>query len=380
MADQEYYGILGVGEGATDIEIKKAYRQEALKWHPDKNPDNKEESEKRFKALAEAYKILSSPEKRAIYDHGGKDAVRQSGGYSRTDFGDIASALRKFEEAVKESRVWLMEELYGERPRRMQVGRSSLMRKEVGLPMSSRNREVEMLKRAEALEQAVHFIEGKDEDRARDKKQKKRTNHGVGATAQDVKPQRSGPKGAHLGEVEPRSKESKSSISAPNEDLATTSLQQLEGLSKSQKKKGKKKKKAAEAAAPVAAEEARQWLISSDERIPTPDASQIVVADMPKLRAPVVPFQMLPSVNTWMVPCKPWAAQDFQNALREQNASVSRGFAMEEAHGEVSEDLGVITLIRSQRKEKPELRNPGEETWWQWLKAVLPCCCGQRPR
>lgn len=93
----DYYAVLGVARDASEAEIKKAYRKEALKWHPDKNPDNKEEAEKNFKAVAEAYEVLSSPEKRSMYDRGGKDAVN-GGGYSHADFGDINSAFNLFEQ------------------------------------------------------------------------------------------------------------------------------------------------------------------------------------------------------------------------------------------------------------------------------------------
>ena len=51
------YTVLGVPRGATDDEIKKAYRKEALKWHPDKNPDNKDVAEKRFKEVSQAFKV-----------------------------------------------------------------------------------------------------------------------------------------------------------------------------------------------------------------------------------------------------------------------------------------------------------------------------------
>ncbi|XP_057680475.1 dnaJ homolog subfamily B member 6b isoform X1 [Corythoichthys intestinalis] len=76
----EYYQILGVQKGATQADIKKAYRKQALKWHPDKNPENKEEAEKRFKDIAEAYEVLSDENKRNIYDKYGKQGLSAGGG------------------------------------------------------------------------------------------------------------------------------------------------------------------------------------------------------------------------------------------------------------------------------------------------------------
>ena len=73
MAD--YYEILGVSNKATSSEIKKAYRNLAIKWHPDKNSDNKEVALKKFKEISEAYQILSDAEKRKLYDMYGKNGL-----------------------------------------------------------------------------------------------------------------------------------------------------------------------------------------------------------------------------------------------------------------------------------------------------------------
>ena len=86
MAD--YYELLGVAKNATQTEIKKAYRKLAVKYHPDKNPGDKE-SEEKFKALSHAYDILSTPQKRAQYDQFGESAFQQGGGSGFHDPGDI---------------------------------------------------------------------------------------------------------------------------------------------------------------------------------------------------------------------------------------------------------------------------------------------------
>ena len=69
--ENDYYKILGVTKEATDAEIKKAYRKPALKWHPDKNPNNRAEAEEKFKKINEAYSVLSDKDKRRQYDRGG---------------------------------------------------------------------------------------------------------------------------------------------------------------------------------------------------------------------------------------------------------------------------------------------------------------------
>jgi len=88
-AKKDYYEVLGVGRSATTDEIKKAYRQLAIKHHPDRNPDNKKESEERFKEISEAYEILSDPQKKAAYDqygHAGVDNLFRGGGFNWSDF------------------------------------------------------------------------------------------------------------------------------------------------------------------------------------------------------------------------------------------------------------------------------------------------------
>ncbi|XP_034885777.1 dnaJ homolog subfamily B member 6 isoform X10 [Mirounga angustirostris] len=76
----DYYEVLGVQRHASAEDIKKAYRKLALKWHPDKNPENKEEAERKFKQVAEAYEVLSDAKKRDIYDRYGKEGLNGGGG------------------------------------------------------------------------------------------------------------------------------------------------------------------------------------------------------------------------------------------------------------------------------------------------------------
>ena len=73
MAKRDYYDILGINKSASAAEIKKAYRKMAVKYHPDKNPDDKT-AEDKFKEAAEAYEILSDPDKKARFDQYGHRA------------------------------------------------------------------------------------------------------------------------------------------------------------------------------------------------------------------------------------------------------------------------------------------------------------------
>lgn len=80
MATQtDYYDILGVSKSASADEIKKAYRKQALEWHPDKHTSDKEAAEKRFKEINEAYQVLSDTQKRSAYDQYGHDAFAPGG-------------------------------------------------------------------------------------------------------------------------------------------------------------------------------------------------------------------------------------------------------------------------------------------------------------
>ena len=76
---KDLYDILGINKSSDSNQIKKAYRKLALKYHPDRNSENKEEAEKKFKEISEAYEILSNDEKKNMYDRFGYEAVREGG-------------------------------------------------------------------------------------------------------------------------------------------------------------------------------------------------------------------------------------------------------------------------------------------------------------
>jgi len=88
MTKRDYYEVLGISRNADESEIKKAYRQLALQYHPDRNPGNKE-SEEKFKEASEAYEVLRDPEKRTLYDRYGHDGLRRTGFSGFAGFEDI---------------------------------------------------------------------------------------------------------------------------------------------------------------------------------------------------------------------------------------------------------------------------------------------------
>lgn len=85
-----FYDILDVPKSATADEIKRAYRALALKWHPDRNPDQKELADQKFKEINEAYEVLSDPEKREIYDKYGEDGLKGN------DMGGFPGGFQQF--------------------------------------------------------------------------------------------------------------------------------------------------------------------------------------------------------------------------------------------------------------------------------------------
>ena len=95
MADKDFYEILGVQKNASDDEIKKSYRKLAMKYHPDRNKDDKS-AETKFKEASEAYHVLSNKERRTNYDQFGHAAFEGTGGrrgFSNFDFSSVFSDI-----------------------------------------------------------------------------------------------------------------------------------------------------------------------------------------------------------------------------------------------------------------------------------------------
>ena len=97
MAKRDYYEVLAIARGASEDEIKKAYRKVAMQWHPDRNPGNAE-AEVKFKEATEAYEVLRDPQQRARYDQFGHAASGGGAGGGASSFGgfDLSDALRAF--------------------------------------------------------------------------------------------------------------------------------------------------------------------------------------------------------------------------------------------------------------------------------------------
>ncbi|MFH1615553.1 MAG: molecular chaperone DnaJ [Planctomycetota bacterium] len=117
MAKRDYYEVLGIGRNASQDDIKRAYRRLAMKYHPDKNPGDKE-AEAKFKECAEAYEVLSDSEKRQRYDQFGHEGLRGAGmhDFSRMNVDDIFSMFG-FED--------MFGDLFGRRTRSAQRARQT---------------------------------------------------------------------------------------------------------------------------------------------------------------------------------------------------------------------------------------------------------------
>jgi len=150
MADKDYYRILGIARDAPAEDIKKAYRQLALKHHPDRNPGSREDEE-RFKEAAEAYSVLADPEKRSVYDRFGPAGLRGQG-FSGFD----SSVFEDFEDILGNFFGFSLGDLFGGRERgragaRRHRGRDLALEVEIGLEEAASGVEREIkLNRAEA--------------------------------------------------------------------------------------------------------------------------------------------------------------------------------------------------------------------------------------
>ncbi len=150
MTKRDYYEVLGVSRSASQEEIKQAYRQLALKFHPDRNPGSKE-SEDKFKEAAEAYSVLGDGEKRATFDRFGHEGLRGEGfsGFS----GFNASVFEDFEDIL--GNFFGFGDMFGTRERRRrgrpQRGRDLALELEISLEEAAAGAEKEVsLARAES--------------------------------------------------------------------------------------------------------------------------------------------------------------------------------------------------------------------------------------
>ena len=130
---RDYYEVLGISRTASIEEIKGAYRKAALKWHPDRNPENKSEAEAKFRECTEAYSVLSDGQKRQIYDtygHAGLSSVGGAADFNGTIFQDFHDIFGDFFGGT-------FEDLFsgGRRSGRGRVQRGDDLRSDMSLPL-----------------------------------------------------------------------------------------------------------------------------------------------------------------------------------------------------------------------------------------------------
>lgn len=143
MSERDYYEVLGVARGASPDEIKRAYRKLAFENHPDRNPGDKN-AESRFKEAAEAYDVLSTPEKRAAYDRFGHAGVKGAAGPHARGFENIEDVFRSFGDIFGGPGGSIFEDLFGGgggRRSRTRAGQS--LKVDVTLTLDDVNRGVE---------------------------------------------------------------------------------------------------------------------------------------------------------------------------------------------------------------------------------------------
>ena len=133
MNQRDYYEVLGIARNATSEEIKKAYRKQALKYHPDRNPGNAE-AEDKFKQAAEAYSVLIDTEKRSLYDRYGHAGLRSQAGSGFSGFD--SSVFQGFEDILGDFFKFGFGDIFGggrRRSRRAQSGRDLALNVSISL-------------------------------------------------------------------------------------------------------------------------------------------------------------------------------------------------------------------------------------------------------